>query len=81
VKSRLNPAAWVMFTSLVIDLIGFTIILPLMPKLLDHYSLTGGASISFLESTVKTLQETLNIPEKFNSVMTGGLLPFLFVYL
>lgn len=52
-----------------------------MPKLLDHYSLTGGASISFLESTVKTLQETLNIPEKFNSVMTGGLLPFLFVYL
>ena len=47
-----------------------------MPKLLDHYSLTGGASISFLESTVKTLQETLNIPEKFNSVMTGGLLHF-----
>jgi hypothetical protein len=65
-----------MFTSLVIDLIGFTIILPLMPKLLDHYSLTGGASISFLESTVKSLQETLNIPEKFNSVMTGGLLLF-----
>nr|SVE79621.1 EOG090X09U7 [Daphnia magna] len=81
VRSRLNPMAWVMFTSLVIDLIGFTIILPLMPKLLDHYSLSGGASISFLESTVKSLQQMLNIPEKFNSVMTGGVLGSLFSFL
>nr|CAG4637191.1 EOG090X09U7 [Ceriodaphnia reticulata]SVE73069.1 EOG090X09U7 [Ceriodaphnia reticulata] len=80
-KSRLNPTAWVMFSSLVIDLVGFTVILPLMPKLLDHYSLTGGASISFLESTVKTLQEIFNIPGKFNSVMTGGILGSLFSFL
>nr|CAG4647230.1 EOG090X09U7 [Megafenestra aurita]SVE92520.1 EOG090X09U7 [Megafenestra aurita] len=79
--AKLNPGVWVIFGSLVIDLIGFTVILPLMPKLLDHYSITGGASISVLESTVKTLQETLNIPEKFNSVMTGGILGSLFSFL
>lgn len=79
-KTKLSPAAWVMFGSLVIDLIGFTVILPLMPKLLDHYSITGGSSISFLESTVKRLQETFDIPDKFNSVMTGGLL-FYIIYI
>lgn len=72
-SSRLDPAAWIMFSSLIIDLVGFTVILPLMPKLLDHYSSTGGSSMSFLESTVKTLQQMLNIPANFNSVMTGGM--------
>nr|CAG4646423.1 EOG090X09U7 [Macrothrix elegans] len=77
-KSRISPVAWVMFTSLLIDLVGFTVILPLMPKLLDHYSSTGGASINILQSTVKGLQEKLNIPENFNSVLTGGVLGSLF---
>ena len=62
-----------MFSSLIIDLIGFTVILPLMPKLLDHYSTNGGTSMSVLESTVKSLQQALNIPANFNSVMTGGM--------
>jgi len=51
---------------------GFTIILPLMPKLLDHYSLKGSTSMGFLEGAVKSLQQTLNIPERFNSVLMGG---------
>nr|CAG4649515.1 EOG090X09U7 [Scapholeberis mucronata]SVE93750.1 EOG090X09U7 [Scapholeberis mucronata] len=77
-NSRLDPTAWIIFSSLIIDLVGFTVILPLMPKLLDHYSSTGGSSMSFLESTVKTLQQMLNIPVNFNSVMTGGVLGSLF---
>ena len=71
-KARLNPTVWVIFGSLIIDLMGFTVILPLMPKLLDHYSATGGASIGFLQSTVQSLQQTFNIPANFNSVLTGG---------
>ena len=61
-----------MFGSLIIDLMGFTVILPLMPKLLDHYSATGGTSIGMLQSTVQALQQKLNIPANFNSVLTGG---------
>lgn len=78
-KPRLSPVAWVMFASLVIDLMGFTIILPLMPKLLDHYSLKGSTSMGVLETTVRSLQQTFNIPERFNSVLTGGNLNALFL--
>nr|CAG4634929.1 EOG090X09U7 [Alona affinis] len=80
-KSRLNPIAWVMFGSLVIDLMGFTIILPLMPKLLDHYSIKGSTSMGVLETVVRNLQQTFNIPERFNSVLTGGVLGSLFSFL
>ena len=34
---RAQKALGVMFLSLVIDLLGFTMILPLLPALLDHY--------------------------------------------
>nr|CAG4643362.1 EOG090X09U7 [Ilyocryptus agilis] len=80
-QTRLSPIAWVVFGSLIIDLMGFTVILPLMPKLLDHYSLKGSASMGYLEKTVKVLQESLNIPENFNSVLTGGILGSLFSFL
>nr|CAG4636349.1 EOG090X09U7 [Eubosmina coregoni]SVE69931.1 EOG090X09U7 [Eubosmina coregoni] len=80
-KARLSPIVWVMFGSLIIDLMGFTVILPLMPKLLDHYSATGGTSIGMLQSTVQALQQKLNIPANFNSVLTGGILGSLFSFL
>ena len=73
----MDSRAWVVFFSLVIDLIGFTVILPLMPKLLDHYGKSGGVSLGILQDAMKYLQEKLNIPENFNSVLTGGLFPLI----
>lgn len=32
---------WVVFVLLLLDLLGFTLILPLLPSILDHYASTG----------------------------------------
>jgi len=80
-KVTLDSRAWIVFFSLVIDLIGFTVILPLMPKLLDHYGKSGGVSLGILQDAMKYLQEKLNIPENFNTVLTGGVLGSLFSFL
>lgn len=71
-KTSLDPRVWIIFTSLIIDLIGFTVILPLMPKILDHYQVQGGTSLGGLQNAIKSFQEYLNIPENFNSVLIGG---------
>nr|CAG4650324.1 EOG090X09U7 [Sida crystallina] len=80
-KMKLDSRAWIIFTSLVIDLIGFTVILPLMPKLLDHYGLKGGTSLGSLQNFIQYLQEKLNIPDNFNTVLIGGALGSLFSFL
>ena len=71
-KVTLNPIVWTMFISLILDLMGFTVILPLMPKILDHYHSQGSTSIGAIQSTIQNLQERFNIPDKFTSVLTGG---------
>jgi len=80
-KTSLDPRVWIIFTSLIIDLIGFTVILPLMPKILDHYQVQGGTSLGGLQNAIKSFQEYLNIPENFNSVLIGGVLGSLFSFL
>nr|CAG4638597.1 EOG090X09U7 [Cyclestheria hislopi] len=67
-----------MFMSLIIDLIGFTLILPLMPKLIDHYNYKGSTSVGTLQNILQSVQQKLNIPENFNSVLFGGILGSLF---
>jgi len=80
-KVTLNPIVWTMFISLILDLMGFTVILPLMPKILDHYHSQGSTSIGAIQSTIQNLQERFNIPDKFTSVLTGGVLGSLFSFL
>jgi len=78
VKKSLNPIVWVMFVSLILDLMGFTVILPLMPKLLDHYHAQGSTSIGAIQNIIQTLQERFNIPDRFTSVLIGGVIGSLF---
>ena len=66
-----------MFISLIIDLIGFTVILPLMPKLLDHYNQKGGVSVNILHDVFQHFQEKWNIPPNFKTVIAGGIHGFL----
>lgn len=80
-KVPLNPIVWTMFVSLILDLMGFTVILPLMPKILDHYHSQGSTSIGAIQNTIKILQEKFDIPDKFTSVLTGGVLGSLFSFL
>ena len=73
------------FLILILDLIAFTVILPLLPSILDHYEAGSkdGNHDSLLISTHKLMnwaKEKLNIPNitKYNNVLIGGFLGSLF---
>uniref|UniRef100_A0A8C2I689 Major facilitator superfamily (MFS) profile domain-containing protein n=1 Tax=Cyprinus carpio TaxID=7962 RepID=A0A8C2I689_CYPCA len=68
----------VVFLALLLDLLGFTLILPLLPSILDHYSQTGS-----LQSVVDWFRGVVGVPmeTKYNSVLFGGLIGSLYCWL
>lgn len=71
----------VVFVSLLVDLLGFTVILPLMPSLLEYYSKhdESGMYTSLLQK-VDGFRMLIGAPDaqRFNLVLLGGLLGSLF---
>lgn len=70
----------VIFLTLYIDLIGFSIIFPLGPDLLRHYlevDGTGGVLGALLEQ-INRCAAWLGTPDKFNEVLFGGVVSSLF---
>uniref|UniRef100_A0A3P9JL26 Major facilitator superfamily domain-containing protein 10 n=1 Tax=Oryzias latipes TaxID=8090 RepID=A0A3P9JL26_ORYLA len=70
----------VVFVILLLDLLGFTLILPLLPSILDHYAQTGDATYQSLQNVVGWFRAAVGIPmeKKYNSVLFGGLVGSLF---
>ncbi|CAL1615827.1 unnamed protein product [Knipowitschia caucasica] len=70
----------IVFTILVLDLLGFTLILPLLPSILDHYSQEEDEVYLFMQSAVDWFRESIGIPldKKYNTVLFGGLIGSLF---
>ncbi|KAJ8415616.1 hypothetical protein AAFF_G00425960 [Aldrovandia affinis] len=70
----------VVFFTLLLDLLGFTLILPLLPSILDHYGQTEDAAYQSLQSLVDWFRETIGAPieTKYNTVLFGGLIGSLF---
>uniref|UniRef100_A0A7N8YM38 Major facilitator superfamily domain containing 10 n=1 Tax=Mastacembelus armatus TaxID=205130 RepID=A0A7N8YM38_9TELE len=70
----------IVFIILLLDLLGFTLILPLLPSILDHYAQTGDVVYQSLQSVVDWFREAVGIPmeKKYNSVLFGGLIGSLF---
>ncbi|KAJ3603491.1 hypothetical protein NHX12_028236 [Muraenolepis orangiensis] len=70
----------IVFFILLLDLLGFTLILPLFPSILDHYGQTEDAVYQSLQSVVDWFRGTVGIPmdRKYNSVLFGGLIGSLF---
>ncbi|XP_031705441.1 major facilitator superfamily domain-containing protein 10 [Anarrhichthys ocellatus] len=70
----------IVFITLLLDLLGFTLILPLLPSILDHYAQTGDGVYQSLQSVVDWFREVVGIPmeKKYNSVLFGGLIGSLF---
>ncbi|XP_058798160.1 major facilitator superfamily domain-containing protein 10 [Phymastichus coffea] len=66
----------VIFISLLLDLLAFTMILPLFPALLDHYESvdSGNGLYSVFLNKIHKLSSLLNAPENINSVLFGGFL-------
>lgn len=68
----------VVFISLLLDLLAFTMILPLFPALLDHYqSIDNGKGLySVFLNEIHKLSRLLNAPENVNTVLFGGTFKF-----
>ncbi|CAG2103125.1 unnamed protein product, partial [Medioppia subpectinata] len=70
-----KPTFVVIFASLVMDLMAFTLILPLMPSILDYYSINDQSGLfAWIESKVELSQHWLGSPREFNKVLFGGLI-------
>lgn len=82
-SGRLNKTIWIIFGSLLLDLLAFTMILPLMPSLLDHYRINDSPNgcYRWFELSIKYFQNFLGAPERFNSVLFGGCLGSMFSFL
>uniref|UniRef100_A0A3Q2U151 Major facilitator superfamily domain-containing protein 10 n=1 Tax=Fundulus heteroclitus TaxID=8078 RepID=A0A3Q2U151_FUNHE len=70
----------IVFIILLLDLLGFTLILPLLPSILDHYAQAGDVTYRSLQSVVDCFREAVGIPmeKKYNTVLFGGLIGSLF---
>ncbi|MBN3322124.1 MFS10 protein, partial [Atractosteus spatula] len=70
----------VVFLALLLDLLGFTLILPLLPSILDHYSQTEDGMYQSLQSIVDFFGASIGVPveRKYNGVLFGGLIGSLF---
>lgn len=68
------------FISLVIDLLAFTVILPLLPSLLDYYGTKEDGLYRSLKNSVSSFRELVGAPDtpRWNSVLFGGLIGSLF---
>uniref|UniRef100_A0A8C6Q2N8 Major facilitator superfamily domain containing 10 n=2 Tax=Nothobranchius TaxID=28779 RepID=A0A8C6Q2N8_NOTFU len=68
------------FVILLLDLLGFTLILPLLPSILDHYAQSGDVAYQSLQGVVDWFREAVGIPmeQKYNTVLFGGLIGSLF---
>ncbi|XP_056372097.1 major facilitator superfamily domain-containing protein 10-like [Oenanthe melanoleuca] len=75
-----NRVITIVFLALFIDLLGFALILPLFPSILDYYSQTGDGFYLSLQRGVDWFAEMAGIPpeRKYNSVLFGGLIGSIF---
>lgn len=82
-NERIHRTVYMIFMSLLLDLLAFTVILPLLPSLLDHYRLhdSSGGLYPFLLDKVRYFQQLVGAPDRFNSVLFGGFLGSLFSFL
>lgn len=72
-KSSQNLTGYVVFISLLFDLLAFTMILPLFPSLLDYYKQNdSGGLYQWLEKHISVFQKIIGVPDRFNGVLFGG---------
>jgi MFS family permease len=80
--TKTNSTVYIVFLSLLLDLLAFTIILPLLPSLLEHYRINDKDGLySKLSDSVSYFRELVGAPVQFNSVLFGGVLGSMFSFL
>ncbi|KXJ71981.1 hypothetical protein RP20_CCG019192 [Aedes albopictus] len=77
--TRTHPTAYLIFGSLLLDLLAFTMILPLLPSMLEYYKQNDvGGLYGYLSDSISSFQEWVGAPKRFNSVLFGGALGSMF---
>lgn len=81
-KEKTDPMIYIIFISLLFDLLAFTIILPLLPSLLEYYRVNDSSGLyDWLTTRVRWFQQLLGAPERYLSVLFGGFLGSMFSFL
>nr|XP_014434823.1 major facilitator superfamily domain-containing protein 10 [Pelodiscus sinensis] len=70
----------IVFLALLIDLLGFTLILPLLPSILEYYSKNDDGFYLSLQQGVDWFAAVIGVPleRKYNMVLFGGLIGSIF---
>lgn len=70
------------FITLFVDLLAFTLILPLLPKILDYYaSYDNSGFYRLFNQNLKVFQDIIGVPESHNQVLLAGILGSWFSFL
>lgn len=81
-SEKTNSMVFVVFISLLFDLLAFTIILPLLPSLLEYFKTNDSSGLyGILTDRIKWFQELVGAPDRYNSVLFGGFLGSMFSFL
>lgn len=73
---------YIVFISLLLDLLAFTMILPLLPSLLDHYRTNDSTGLyAWMLQSIRRFQVMVGAPERYSSVLFGGALGSMFSFL
>lgn len=81
-SEKTPTSVYIVFIALLLDLLSFTMILPLFPSLLEYYKINDSSGLyASLSNSVKSFQEYMNIPDRFISVLFGGFLGSMFSFL
>jgi MFS family permease len=77
--TKTNSTVYIVFFSLLLDLLAFTLILPLLPSLLEHYRVNDKDGLySSLANSISYFRDLVGAPEKYTSVLFGGFLGSMF---
>lgn len=82
IPQKTHRSVYIVFLSLLLDLLAFTIILPLLPTILERYRLDDSSGLYIrLASQIKYFQELVGAPDRYSSVLFGGFLGSMFSFL
>lgn len=81
--TRCHPTVYIVFISLLLDLLAFTMILPLLPSLLEYYRKHDATDGLYhrLWLNVQHFQAMVGAPAKYDSVLFGGVLGSMYSFL
>ncbi|CAL1274847.1 unnamed protein product [Larinioides sclopetarius] len=78
-QDKLSLSMYIIFLVLIIDLLGFTVILPLMPSIFEYYDANEKDHLyHWMESKINYFQSKFGAPDEFNKVLFGGFIGSVF---